>query len=73
MSRKFTLEECQEIFSQVGLTILENEAKGIDYKYKCVDKDGYLYSRSTHSIQACLKRKTTGFSHIFSTKNICGD
>lgn len=69
MSKKFTLEECQEIFSQVGLTILENEAKGIDYKYKCVDKNGYLYSRSTHSIQACLKRKTTGFSHIFSTKN----
>ena len=69
MSKKFTLEQSQEIFNQFGLTILETEAKGIDYKYKCVDKDGYLYSRSTHSLQTCLKRNKNGFAHIFSTKN----
>lgn len=67
--KKITLEESQKIFSQVGLTILENEAKGIDYKYKCIDKEGYLYNRSTHSIQASLRKRTTGFSHVFSTKN----
>ena len=69
MSKKFTLEETQDIFSKFGLTILENEAKGIDYKYTCIDSDGYLYKRSTHSIQTCIKRNISGFSHIFSTKN----
>lgn len=69
MSRKFTMEQVRDIFSQVGYVVLENESKGIDYKYKCQDKDGYLYSRSVHSVQACLKKGTGNFSHIFSQKN----
>ena len=72
MSKKFTIEETREVFKSVGLELLENEAKGIDYKYKCKDKDGYLYKRSTHTCQHSLKRKkryAENCEHTFSTKN----
>ena len=69
MSKKFTIEQVQEIFDKFGLTVLDNEPKGIDYKYKCIDKDGYLYSRSTHSAQATLRNGRKNNGHIFSTKN----
>lgn len=69
MSKKFTIEQVQEIFDKFGLTVLDNEPKGIDYKYKCIDKDGYLYSRSAHSAQATLKNGRKNNGHIFSTKN----
>lgn len=69
MSKKFTIEQVQEIFDKFGLTVLDNEPKGIDYKYKCIDKDGYLYSRSAHSAQATLRNGRKNNGHIFSTKN----
>lgn len=69
MGKKFTIEQVKEIFEQFELTVLEDEAKGIDYRYKCMDKEGYLYSRSTHSAQATLKRGRKNNGHIFSTKN----
>ena len=69
MSKKFTIEQVREVFEKFGLEVLESEAKGIDYKYKCIDKDGYLYSRSTHSAQATLKKGRKNNGHIFSTKN----
>ena len=69
MSKKFTLEQIQDIFNNFGLTVLETEAKGIDYKYKCIDKEGYLYSRSAHSAQSTFKKGRKNNGHIFSTKN----
>ena len=42
MSKKFTIEQVQEIFDKFGLTVLDNEPKGIDYKYKCIDV--FIYS-----------------------------
>lgn len=69
MSKKFTIEQVQDIFNNFGLQVLETESKGIDYKYKCIDKDGYLYSRSAHSAQATLKKGRKNNGHIFSTKN----
>ena len=69
MSKKFTIEQVREIFGKFGLTVLDNESKGIDYKYKCIDKEGYLYSRSVHSAQAILKKGRKNNGHIFSTKN----
>lgn len=69
MSKKITIEQVREIFEKFGLKVLESEVKGIDYKYKCIDKDGYLYSRSTHSAQATLKKGRRNNGHIFSTKN----
>ena len=69
MGKKFTIEQVKEIFEQFELTVLEDEAKGIDYRYKCMDKEGYLYSRSAHSAQATLKRGRKNNGHIFSTKN----
>lgn len=69
MRKKFTLEQIQDIFSNFGLTVLETEAKGIDYKYKCTDKEGYLYSRSAHSAQSTFKKGRKNNGHIFSTKN----
>lgn len=69
MSKKFTIEQVREVFEKFGLEVLESEAKGIDYKYKCIDKEGYLYSRSTHSAQATLKKGRKNNGHIFSTKN----
>lgn len=69
MSKKFNIEQLQSIFEKFGLKILETEAKGIDYKYKCIDKEGYLYSRSAHSAQSTLKRGRKNNGHIFSTKN----
>lgn len=69
MGKKFTIEQVKEIFEQFELTVLEDEAKGIDYRYKCMDKEGYLYSRSVHSAQAILKRGRKNNGHIFSTKN----
>lgn len=69
MGKKFTIEQVKEIFEQFELIVLEDEAKGIDYRYKCMDKEGYLYSRSAHSAQATLKRGRKNNGHIFSTKN----
>ena len=69
MGKKFTIEQVKEIFEQFELIVLEDEAKGIDYRYKCMDKEGYLYSRSVHSAQATLKRGRKNNGHIFSTKN----
>ena len=69
MSKKFTIEQIKAIFEKFDLIVLESEAKGIDYKYKCVDKEGYLYSRSTHSAQSTLKKGHKNNGHIFSTKN----
>lgn len=69
MGKKFTIEQVKKIFEQFELTVLEDEAKGIDYRYKCMDKEGYLYSRSAHSAQATLKRGRKNNGHIFSTKN----
>lgn len=69
MGKKFTIEQVKEIFEQFELTVLEDEAKGIDYRYKCMDKEGYLYSRSVHSAQATLKRGRKNNGHIFSIKN----
>ena len=69
MSKKFTIKQVKEVFEKFGLAVLESEAKGIDYKYKCIDKNGYLYSRSVHSAQATLKKGRTNNGHIFSTKN----
>ena len=70
--KKFTLEEIKKIFNDVGLTLLDEEEKGIDYKHKCCDKDGYLYRRSAHTCQYTLKnnKKFNGdVQHTFSTKN----
>ena len=70
--RKFTLEEIRQIFNDVGLTLLDEEEKGIDYKHKCCDKDGYLYRRSAHTCQYTSKnnKKFNGdVQHTFSTKN----
>ena len=69
MGKKFTIEQVKEIFEQFELIVLEDEAKGIDYRYKCMDKEGYLYSRSVHSAQATLKKGRKNNGHIFSTKN----
>lgn len=69
MSRKFTIEEIQGIFDNFGLTVLNKEAHGMDYKYDCVDVEGYRYSRSPHSAQATLKKGRKNNGHIFSTKN----
>ena len=72
MSRKFTIEQTKKIFEAVGLELLETEARGIDYKYDCKDKEGYYYKRSAHTCQHTLKRKKSyifDFSHTFSTKN----
>lgn len=69
MSRKFTIEEIQKIFDNFGLVVLNKEAHGIDYKYDCVDADGYKYSRSPHSAQSTLKKGKKNNGHIFSTKN----
>ena len=49
------MKEIKKIFNDVGLTLLDEEEKGIDYKHKCCDKDGYLYRRSAHTCQYILK------------------
>lgn len=67
--RKFTLEESQEIFNHFGLTILDTEAKGIEKRYKCIDKNGYLYAKSTHALQTAIKRNYDTTHHLFSSKN----
>ena len=73
MSRKFTIEQTREIFESVGLELLETEAKGIDYKYDCKDKEGYLYKRTTHVCQhtKSKNKKYDGLNvdHTFSVKN----
>lgn len=56
MSQKLTIEEIKNIFGQFGLTVLDTESKGIGYKYNCVDKDGYKYSRSASSAKATLRK-----------------
>lgn len=71
MSKKLTIEEIKQMFAGVGLELLDNESKGADYKYKCKDKEGYLYARTAHSSQRTLKSGTykMDLSHTFSTKN----
>ena len=69
MSQKLTIEEIRNIFSQFGLTVLDTEYKGIGYKYDCVDKEGYKYSRSASSAKATLRKGRKNNGHIFSTKN----
>ena len=46
MSKKITIEEISKVFEQVGLTLLENESYGVNYRYDCIDSDGYKYKRS---------------------------
>lgn len=70
--RKFTLEEIRQIFSEVGLTLLDEEEKGIDYRHKCCDENGYLYRRSAHGCQYAAKKSKRfngDVQHTFSTKN----
>ena len=70
MCKKITLEETQKFFSELGLAILEEtESKGVEYEYKCADKEGYLYSRSLRSVKHQLKHNKTEYTHTFSTKN----
>lgn len=67
---KITLEETQQYFTMVGLTIVDElESKGIDYRYKCQDNQGYLYARSLRSVKHQLKTNKTTNIHIFSIKN----
>lgn len=68
--KKFTLEETKYCFKQVGLRLVdENEAKGVTYKYKCMDENGYLYSRSLDVVRTYIKKDKSDYSHIFSTRN----
>ena len=68
--RKITLEETKERFEKVGLTLVdEEEAKGATYRYKCKDKEGYLYSRSLDVVKTYIRYKRKDYSQIFSTKN----
>lgn len=72
MSQKTTIEEIRKIFNQVGLELLEDESKGVDYKYDCRDSDGYLYKRSPRTCLHTLrknKRYGVNVEHTFSTKN----
>ena len=69
MSQNLTLDEIKNIFGQFGLTVLDTESKGIGYKYNCVDKDGYKYSRSASSAKATLRKGKKNNGHIFSIKN----
>lgn len=72
MSKKITIEETRKLFEQVGLTLLEDIARGVDYKYECVDSDGYKYKRSYHTCKHTLtykKRYSVDVEHTFSTKN----
>lgn len=71
MSKKLTIEEIKQMFAAVGLELLDAESKGINYQYKCRDKEGYLYGRTAHSSQRVLKSDTykMDLHHTFSTKN----
>lgn len=72
MSKKTTIEEIREIFNKVGLELLEDESKGVDYKYDCCDSEGYLYKRSPRTCKHTLsknKRYSPNVEHTFSTKN----
>ena len=69
MSHKMTINQIKELFIEYGLTVLDNESKGVDYKYKCIDKDGYLFSKSVHSLERSIKQGQDGKSHAFSIKN----
>lgn len=72
MSKKITIEEISKVFEQVGLTLLENESYGVNYRYDCIDSDGYKYKRSyatcKHTLR-CKKRYSVDVEHTFSTKN----
>lgn len=71
MSKKLTVEEIKEMFANVGLELLDDESKGTNYRYKCRDREGYLYARTTHSSQKVLKSGLYKMNphHTFSTKN----
>lgn len=70
MSQKISFEETCDYFIQAGLEILDiKEAKGIDYKYKCKNKQGYLFSRSLRSVMRQIKNNKTDNIHLFSNKN----
>lgn len=69
MSAKFTIEQIKDTFNRLGLTVLEEESKGVEQQYKCMDKEGYLYYRSMHTVETCLKRNIGGINHRFSVKN----
>lgn len=67
--KKVTIEEIQELFDNFGLTVLNLESHGVNYKYDCIDEYGYKYHRSAHSARATLKKGRKNNGHIFSTKN----
>lgn len=72
MSRKFTFEEIRNIFDSVGLRLIDTESHGIDYRYDCMDDDGYLYKRTAHTCQHTIsknKRYSANIEHTFSTRN----
>lgn len=72
MSKKITIEEIREIFNKVGLELLENESNGVDYKYDCIDSEGYLYKRSVRTCVHTLnksKKYHSNVEHTFSTRN----
>ena len=39
-------EEVRKIFVNAGLTLLDDVYKSVDTPMKCVDENGYLFSRS---------------------------
>lgn len=71
MSKKLTIEEIKQMFANVGLELLDTESKVTNYRYKCRDKEGYLYGRTAHNSQKVLKSGTykMDLHHTFSTKN----
>lgn len=68
--KKTNIIETREFFKKAGYELLENEAKGVDYRYKCQDCHGYLYSRSLRSIKHQLKTNKSDNVMTFSTKNL---
>lgn len=61
-------KEVRKIFVNAGLTLLDDVYKSVDAPMKCVDENGYLFSRSLRTVEDnCGKSKK--YQHYFSLKN----
>lgn len=64
MSKKISYDEIKQIYEANGLTLLETETKGITYRYKGQDADGYLYYYGAkhlkeHKLRDCFVHRYT--------------
>lgn len=66
--KRYDYEVVERMFSEIGLTLLEDNYKSVDQKMLCEDKDGYRYIRTLRTVMD-KRDKTVSAPHVFSSKN----